>query len=136
MKLNHVGIDVSAKTFTVIIDHEGDRTEAFDLPNDATGHKKLIRMATQKGFHAKVVLEATGVYSLDLALALHRAKRVDVMVANAGSNRSYKFIDVPPARSACSWREWRRRTTRATLPRSRARAARRRSVARPGWRSS
>ena len=82
MKLNHVGIDVSAKAFTVIMDHEGDRTEAFDLPNDAMGHKKLIRMATQNGFHAKVVLEATGVYSLDLALALHRAKRVEVMVAN------------------------------------------------------
>jgi transposase len=82
LKLNHVGIDVSAKTFTVIMDHEGDRTEAFDLPNDAGGHKKLIQMATRKGFHAKVVLEATGVYSLDLALALHRAKRVEVMVAN------------------------------------------------------
>jgi len=82
LKLNHVGIDVSAKTFTVVMDHEGDRTEAFDLPNDAVGHKKLIRMATQNGLHAKVVLEATGVYSLDLALALHRAKRVEVMVAN------------------------------------------------------
>ena len=82
LKLNHVGIDVSAKVFTVIMDHEGDRTEAFDLPNDAAGHKKLIRMATRNGFHAKVVLEATGVYSLDLALALHRAKRVEVMVAN------------------------------------------------------
>ncbi len=82
MKLNHVGIDVSAKVITVVMDHEGDRTEAFDLPNDAMGHKKLIRMATQNGFHAKVVLEATGVYSLDLALALHRAKRVEVMVAN------------------------------------------------------
>jgi transposase len=82
LKLSHVGIDVSAETFTVVMDHEGDRTDAFDLPNDASGHQKLIRMATQKGFHAKVVLEATGVYSLDLALALHRAKRVDVMVAN------------------------------------------------------
>ena len=82
MKLNHVGIDVSAKTFTVIIDHEGTRTEAFDLPNDAKGHKKLIQMATRNGFQAKVVLEATGVYSLDLALALHRARRVEVMVAN------------------------------------------------------
>jgi transposase len=39
-------------------------------------------VATQNGLHAKVVLEATGVYSLDLALALHRARRVDVMVAN------------------------------------------------------
>ncbi|MCP4003808.1 MAG: IS110 family transposase [bacterium] len=82
MKLNHVGIDVSAKTFTAIIDHGGTRTEAFELPNDSKGHKKLIRMATRKGFSARVVLEATGVYSLDLALALHRAERVEVMVAN------------------------------------------------------
>ncbi len=82
MKLNHVGIDVSAKTFTVVMDHEGERTDAFELSNDAKGHQKLIRTATQKGSHAKVVLEATGVYSLDLALALHRAKRVEVMVAN------------------------------------------------------
>jgi len=82
MKHNHVGIDVSAKTFTTIIDHEGERTEAFDLPNDPKGFKKLIRMITKKGFTAQVVLEATGNYSLDLALALHRAKRIEVMVAN------------------------------------------------------
>jgi transposase len=39
-------------------------------------------MVTKNGFSARVVLEATGVYGLDLALALHRAKRVEVMVAN------------------------------------------------------
>jgi len=82
MKHNHVGIDVSAKTFTTIIDYEGERTEAFDLPNDAKGFKKLIRMITKKGFTAQVVLEATGNYSLDLALAVHRTKRIEVMVAN------------------------------------------------------
>ena len=79
---NYVGIDVSAKTFTVVIDHQGDRGEAFDLANDSDGHKKLIRMITRKGYQARVVLEATGVYSLDLALALHRAERAEVMVAN------------------------------------------------------
>ena len=82
MKLNRVGVDVSAKTVTVIIDHDGTRSEAFDLPNDPKGHKKLIRMITKKGFQARVVLEATGNYSLDIALALHRAPRVEVMVAN------------------------------------------------------
>ena len=81
-KLNHVGIDVSAKTFTSIVDCDGKRTEAFDLANDSKGHRALIRMITKKGRRARVVLEATGVYSLDLALALHRAKRVEVMVAN------------------------------------------------------
>lgn len=81
-KLNRVGVDVSAKTFTLIIEHEGTKTEALDLPNDPKGHKKLIRIITKKGFHARVVLEATGNYSLDIALALHRAPRVEVMVAN------------------------------------------------------
>ena len=56
MKHNHVGIDVSAKTFTTIIDHEGERTEAFDLANDPKGFKKLIKMITKKGFSAQVVL--------------------------------------------------------------------------------
>ena len=82
MKLNRVGVDVSAKTITVIIDHDGTRCEAFDLDNDPKGHMKLIRMVTKKGFQARVVLEATGNYSLDIALALHRAPRVEVMVAN------------------------------------------------------
>lgn len=81
-KRNWVGIDVSAKTFTVIIDYDGSRSEPFDLPNDSKGHKKLNRLITKKGFQARVVLEATGNYSLDLALALHRAPRVEVMVAN------------------------------------------------------
>ncbi len=81
-KLSYVGVDVSAKSFTTIIGQQGSRTEPLDLPNDAKGHKKLIRMITKSGSHARVVLEATGVYSLDLALALHRADRVEVMVAN------------------------------------------------------
>ena len=81
-KLNYVGVDVSAKTITMIIDQQGKRTEPLDLPNDTRGHKKLIGMITKSRSHARVVLEATGVYSLDLSLALHRANRVEVMVAN------------------------------------------------------
>ena len=33
-KVNLVGVDVSAKTFTVVVDHAGERSEAFDLEND------------------------------------------------------------------------------------------------------
>ena len=81
-KLNFVGVDVSAKTITMIIDQQGKRTEPLDLPNDARGHKQLIGTITRSRSQARVVLEATGVYSLDLSLALHRADRVEVMVAN------------------------------------------------------
>ena len=102
MKRNHVGIDVSAKTFTTIIDHEGARTEAFDLPNDPKGFKKLIRMITKKGFSAQVVLEATGNYSLDLAFALHRTKRVEVMVANPRAISQFAGAYLTDQRSAAS----------------------------------
>jgi transposase len=42
----------------------------------------LIAWLTKRGRTARVVLEATGTYSLDIALALHRAARVEVMVVN------------------------------------------------------
>src|SRR6266481_1535016 len=73
------GVDVSQATLDVgARDHDGnDRTAQFD--NTATGHRQLIRWLTKGGKAARVVLEATGVYSLDLALALGAAKRVEVM---------------------------------------------------------
>ena len=46
-KQNWVGVDVSAKTFTFIIDQGGARTEPCDLPNDPKGHKKLIRLTIE-----------------------------------------------------------------------------------------
>ena len=78
-KCNRVGVDVGAKELVVAIEaSEGP----IALANDADGHRKLIKLATKRGACAKVVLESTGTYGLDLALALHRAKRVEVMVAN------------------------------------------------------
>ena len=77
-KLLPVGIDVSAKELVVASDRH--REARFD--NDPAGHKKLIRVLTKGGRAARVVLEATGVYSLDLAFALHRSARIEVMVAN------------------------------------------------------
>jgi len=78
-KCNRVGVDVSAKELVVAIEaSEGP----IVLMNDAEGHRKLIKLATKRAASAQVVLESTGTYGLDLALALHRAKRVEVMVAN------------------------------------------------------
>ena len=82
MKRHYVGVDVGAKELVVSIDRNGTRESGIVFTNDAAGHRKLIRWATGKGATAQVVLESTGVYGLDLAFALHRAKRVDVMVAN------------------------------------------------------
>ncbi len=82
MERHYVGVDVGAKQLVVCIERNGTRENGIVFSNDAGGHRKLLRWATKKGATAQVVLESTGVYGLDLAFALHRAKRVDVMVAN------------------------------------------------------
>src|SRR5215218_9366734 len=71
------GIDVSAKTLAAQRWREGQE-EAREFANDATGHQQLVRWL---GKRARVCVEATGVYHLQLALRL-RAAGVEVMVVN------------------------------------------------------
>jgi transposase len=75
----HVGIDVSARSLAVRA--EG-RAALLEFPNDAQGHRLLVRRLTQRGHRARVCLEASGIYSLDLALTLHAHPRIEVMVVN------------------------------------------------------
>ena len=60
----------------------GQRQPLARFANTAAGHKKFIRWATKGGRPARICLEATGIYSLEFALALHHAKNVEVMVVN------------------------------------------------------
>jgi transposase len=84
-----VGIDVSAKELVVAVRREGRVLDLMRFSNDAEGHGRLIRYLTKGGRRARVALESTGVYSLDLALALHRARRIEVMVANPRSVKDF-----------------------------------------------
>ena len=74
------GIDVSRAQLRVAVDRT-HRSEG-DFPNDAKGHKALakwLKKGTRKT--VRVVLEPTGVYSLDVAMAL-AGQGIEVMVAN------------------------------------------------------
>lgn len=75
-----VGIDVSAKSLTVQVG-EGARG-CLEFSNSVSGHRALIGRLTKRGRKVRVCLEATGNYSLDVALALHGARGVEVMVVN------------------------------------------------------
>jgi len=88
-KWNRGGVDVSAKELVVAIEASGRQEAPIVLSNDADGHRKLTKLATKRGASAQVVLESTGTYGLDLALALHRAKRIEVMVANPRAIASF-----------------------------------------------
>lgn len=71
------GIDVSAKELA-ICRRRRNQDEAHEVSNDAAGHRELINWL---GKRARVVIEATGVYHLQLALTLVAAG-IEVMVIN------------------------------------------------------
>ena len=81
-KLLLCGIDVSAKELVVAIDPGNGRLWEGVFANDAVGRRQLTRRLTRTKATARVCVEATGVYHLDLCLALQAASGVEVMVAN------------------------------------------------------
>lgn len=84
------GIDVSAKELVVALQRDGVLQPLGSFANTAAGHRSLIKALTAKKASARVILEATGVYSLELALALNQAERVEVMVVNPRTVKDYQ----------------------------------------------
>ena len=89
VKTGRVGVDVSAKTLAVA--RRGRRGEvlAETYSNDGDGHRKLIKRLTKKGRSIRVCVEATGMYSFDLAVALHEARNSEVMVVNPKASHAF-----------------------------------------------
>lgn len=77
-----VGVDVGSKELVCAMKRGGEGLPRATFSNDPNGHKKFIQWALKHGPSVRVCLEATGVYSLGFALALQRAKNIEVMVVN------------------------------------------------------
>jgi transposase len=84
-----VGIDVSARWIDVERAAADEPVAVRRVANTAAGHRAVGRWLTQGGRDARVVLEATGVYSWDIALALQRTARVEVMVLNPRVSKEF-----------------------------------------------
>ena len=77
------GVDVSAATLTVAVERVGmDDFDEREFANTAAGHRQLVAWLLKRGPNVRVALEAAGIYSLDLALALDRAEGIEVAVLN------------------------------------------------------
>lgn len=76
------GIDVSAAQLVVALETQSGVHQPRSFPNRAHGHQALISWLQKTGSQVRVCLEATGLYSLDLALALHAASGIEVAVLN------------------------------------------------------
>src|SRR5438034_4327699 len=81
-QVSQVGVDVDSEKLVCMMQRVGQRMPLTTFANTGAGHKKFIRWATKRARPARVCLEATGIYSLQFALALHDAKNVKVMVVN------------------------------------------------------
>jgi transposase len=77
-----VGCDISAETVVIAYRGEKGRVERQTFGNEAAGRRALIKYLKKRGRAAiRVVMESTGVYGLDLAVALDKAG-IELMVAN------------------------------------------------------
>src|SRR5215510_12578039 len=86
----HAGVDVSQDILDVAARTDADTdARVARFANTSVGHHQFIKWLTKGGRSARVVLEATGVYSLDLALALDAAPRIEVMVVNPRAARKF-----------------------------------------------
>lgn len=81
-QVSQVGVDVDSEKLMCAMQCAGHRMPLATFANTAAGHRKFIRWATKGAHAARVCLEATGIYSLQFALALHDARNVEVMVVN------------------------------------------------------
>jgi transposase len=88
-QVNQIGVDVDSEELVCMMQRAGQRMPLATFANTAAGHKKFIRWATKGARPARVCLEATGVYSLEFALALHHARHVEVMVVNPRSIKDF-----------------------------------------------
>lgn len=130
------GLDVSAREISVARLRSKEKTPTVaSFANNASGHKALLAYLLQGTEHVRVCLEASGNYSLDLALALHAHRQVEVSVVNPRRARRFaeslgerSKTDPVDARVLCEyaarmpWVTWRPPTARALRLRAITRA--------------
>ena len=90
MKRFAVGIDVSAKKLDVAYRDRSGRAMRRVFDNARDGHDALVRHLKKRaaGIGVRVILESTGVYGLDLAMAVDRAG-YEVMVVNPRASANF-----------------------------------------------
>jgi len=88
-KTDYAGIEISAKELLVALRRDGKLKPWKSFPNTPQGHRAIVRYLARPERLLQVCLESTGVYGLDLALALHAAPGIEVRVANPRAVRHF-----------------------------------------------
>ena len=88
-KLLFAGIEVSAEVLLVCTRAGNGSLAIREFANDPPGHQALCRYLSRRDATLRVCMESTGLYGLDLALALDRTQGIEVMVANPRAVRRF-----------------------------------------------
>lgn len=96
--INEVGIDVSDATFDAICERGGKRCHRrFD--NTPSGHRQAARWILRGVQGARVCLEATGIYHLQLARYLADTPGIELMVLNPKASRRFAEAQLTRAKT-------------------------------------
>ena len=84
------GIDISAQTLAVAVQRAGASQWVLgEVANTAAGHQQLLAQLQGMGGRVRVVMEASGVYGLDLAVCLAGAPGIELAVLNPKTARRF-----------------------------------------------
>lgn len=86
----HVGIDVSSRKLDLAV-KENNKWLQAEFENTDKGHSAIIRYIRKRAKDAIVCVEATGIYHLELCLALHKAKGIQITVLNPRASKSFSM---------------------------------------------
>lgn len=92
-----IGIDISAKTVDVVVRKNNKNTQVKQFNQDKNGRASLIKYIQQHQA-TFVVMEATGIYYLDLAIALNDAN-IHVSVINPKSFNHFTKIKLEDSKT-------------------------------------
>ena len=101
----YAGIDIAARSFDVVLRKQGQNQKVMSFDQSPKGHSAVIELLKNHPVE-RIVMEATGVYYLDLAVALHQAG-LPVCVINPKSfRRSHSRPAATRRRSRWKIRTW------------------------------
>jgi len=84
------GIDVAKQTLAVAVQPAAAKgLDQREFANTAASHRQLVAWLHKPGGLVRVSIEATGVYSVELALALDQASQIELAVLNPKSVHAF-----------------------------------------------
>ncbi len=92
--MNTVGVDVDSKLFVCRIQRGSHKYPIAAFDNNPAGFRKFMRWSTKHHKPARVTMEATGIYSLPFALALHQCKNIEVAVVNPRAIKNFAMAQM------------------------------------------